>query len=207
MELKINEKFSRLADNDAVKAAAVGLEKNGIKTIIADNREAAIDEFKKLVPDGSEIMNMTSETLRELGLDKEILESGKYRAVRKELESLGEADKIQKLRFGSAHEYAVGSVHAITENGEIIVASATGSQLPAYAYGADKVVFIAGTQKIVKDFEEGMTRIREYVFPLENERALKAYGMASGINKVMVLNKEVNPGRITMILIKEKLGF
>jgi len=207
MELKINEKFGRLADDEAIKAAAVGLEKNGIKAIIADNRDVAIVEFRKLIPEGSEVMNMTSTTLMELGLDNEILESGKYRAVRKELESLGEEEKIKKLRFGAAHEYAVGSVHAITKKGEIIIASATGSQLPAYAYGADKVVFIAGTQKIVKDFEEGMERIREYVFPLENERALKAYSMGSGINKVLILNKEVNPGRITMILVKEKLGF
>ncbi|MFA6393402.1 MAG: LUD domain-containing protein [Patescibacteria group bacterium] len=207
MEQNINEKFGRLADETAVSAAALGLEKNGFKVIITADRESAIDEFKKLIPEGSEIMNMTSTTLAELGLDKEILESGRYRAVRKELEKLGEGEKIQKLRLGAAQEFAVGSVHAITEAGEVIIASATGSQLPAYAYGADKVIFMAGTQKIVKDFEEGMQRIREYVFPRENERALKAYGMGSGINKVMVLNKEVNPGRITMILIKEKLGF
>jgi len=89
----------------------------------------------------------------------------------------------------------------------VMIASATGSQLPAYVYGSSHVIWIVGSQKIVKDMEEGLKRIYEYVFPLENERAMKAYGMGSGVNKLLIVNKEVSLGRITIIIVKEKLGF
>ena len=97
-------------------------------------------------------------------------------------------------------------MHAVTEDGKVIIASATGSQLPAYAYGSSHVIWVVGSQKIVKDLDEGMKRVYEYVLPLENERAKKAYG-GSSINKLLIFNKEGTAGRITMIIVKEKLGF
>ena len=116
-----------------------------------------------------------------------------------------QALEMQKL--GAAPEWTVGSVHAVTEDGKIIVASATGSQMSAYVFGSPHVIFAVGSQKIVKDLDEGMKRVEEYVLPLESERAMKAYGMPSSINKVLIINKEVNTSRLTMFIIKEKLGF
>jgi len=114
---------------------------------------------------------------------------------------------LEMQKLGAAPEWAVGSVHAVTEDGKVIIASASGSQLPSYAYGSSHVVWVVGSQKIVKDLDEGMKRVREYVLPLESERAMKAYGQPSSINKLLILNKEANPGRITMVIVKEKLGF
>jgi hypothetical protein len=101
----------------------------------------------------------------------------------------------------------LGSVHAITETGSLVVASASGSQLGPYASGAGKVILVVGTQKIVPDLEDALRRIDEYAFPLEDERAQAAYGVHSGVNKVLIINREWTPGRITVVLCDEALGF
>ncbi len=102
----------------------------------------------------------------------------------------------------------VGSVHAVTENGQVVVASNTGSQLPAYAYGSQNVIWVVGTQKIVSDLDAAFNRINEYVLPLEADRARKAYGVeGSNVSKLLILNKEINPNRIKLIFVNENLGF
>ncbi|MEK6840343.1 MAG: LUD domain-containing protein, partial [Nanoarchaeota archaeon] len=152
----------------------------------------------------------TSVTLETLGIAEEIAKSGKYNDVRKKFERMM-ADKKQKRemkKIGAAPEYAIGSVHAITQNGEILIASGTGSQLPAYAYGSDKVIFVVGTQKIVKNLDEGIRRIYEHSLPLESERAKKAYGVpGSSVNKILIINKEVSPSRIHILFVNRVLGF
>jgi hypothetical protein len=95
----------------------------------------------------------------------------------------------------------------VTETGQVIIASKTGSQLAGYVAGAAHVIWVVGTQKIVPTLEDGMERIEEYTLPLENARALKVYGASSSINKLLIVNKEYMPGRTTMVLVKEKLGF
>jgi hypothetical protein len=69
------------------------------------------------------------------------------------------------------------------------------------------VVWIVGAQKIVPTLDEAMKRLHEYTYPLEDARALKAYGVHSGINKLLIVNREINPKRTTMIIVKENLGF
>ena len=101
----------------------------------------------------------------------------------------------------------VGSVHAVTEDGKIVIASNSGSQLAPYAFSAAKVIWIVGTQKIVKNLDEAMKRIEEYTLKLEDERLMNVYGMHSSIRKVLTINSEIMPGRITLIFVKEVLGF
>ena len=98
-------------------------------------------------------------------------------------------------------------MHAVTENGSLLAASASGSQLGPYVTGAGRLILVVGTQKIVSDFEEGLRRINEYVFPLEDARAQAAYGVHSGVNKVLIINRELTPGRITVVFVDEVLGF
>ena len=116
-------------------------------------------------------------------------------------------DVQEKKKLGAAPNWAVGSVHAVTEDGHLLVAAKTGSQLPAYAYGAGRVLWIISTKKIVKDVDDGTRRIYEYSLPLEDQRALKAYGTHSEVNKILILNKEIVRDRIIAILVKEDLGF
>src|SRR5258708_6548925 len=118
----------------------------------------------------------------------------------------GQEDKaIEMRRIGAAADYAVGSVHAITEDGQVMVASATGSQLPAYAYGASNVIWVAGVQKIVSDLDEAFERLENYTFHLEDERAKKAYGQGSSINRILIYRKDPT-NRATLVLVKEPVG-
>lgn len=201
--------FSQLATDESINKTKDALIKNGIEVLVAKNGKEAKEKVLKIIPEGAEIMNMTSVTLETIGVAKEIVEFGKYNSVRNKLVKMSAqgGSVLDRQKMGAAPEWAIGSVHAVTEDGKVIVASATGSQLPAYAYGSAHVVWVVGSQKIVKNLDEGMKRIYEYVLPLESERAQKAYGMNSSVNKTLIINKEVTPKRITMIIVKEKLGF
>jgi len=111
-------------------------------------------------------MNQTSVTLDEIGISKAIQESGRYESVRNKMLSI--SDKEERLAFrrkAGAVKYTVGSVHAVSKEGQILIASQTGSQLSPYAYSAAKVIWVVGTQKIVKNLDEAFRRIKEYVFP------------------------------------------
>lgn len=200
--------FDQLPDDATIARAAAALTANGITAHIVADGAAALAKLQELLPAGAEVMTMTSMTLDTIGAAPEINQSGRYESVRAKLSAMDRKSQGREMQqLGAAPEWAVGSVHAVTEDGRVLVASATGSQLPAYAYGASHVIWVVGAQKIVSNLEAGMRRIAEYVFPLEDARALKAYGVHSGLNKVLTLNHEATPGRLAMILVKEKLGF
>jgi hypothetical protein len=109
--------------------------------------------------------------------------------------------------MGAGPDYAAGSVHAVTENGQVMIASNTGSQLGPYAYGAGKVIWVVGAQKLVRNLEEGMRRIEEYCVPREEVHMQQLYNSHTGLNKILIFNKEIRPDRITMIIVKEELGY
>lgn len=196
-----------MATKEQVERTVVALKANGIEALFVKNGTEARKKALEIIPKGVEVMNMSSVTLDTIGLPDEINKPGKFNSVRSKLMD----DKVsarEKKRLGAAPEWAVGSVHAVTENGEVMVASNSGSQLPAYAYGADHVIWVVGTQKIVKNLEEARKRVYEYVLPLESERAHKVYGVpGSFVSKILITNKEITPGRITIILVNEILGF
>ena len=200
--------WDRLADKKTVERTADALKANGIEAFFVDNGEDAKKKALELIPQNAEIMNMSSVTLDTIGLSKEIMESGRFDAVKKKLMIMDrKTQNSQMQKLGAAPDWAVGSVHAATENGEIIIASQSGSQLPAYSAGSSHVLWVVGTQKIVKNLDAGFRRIYEYVLPLESERAKKAYGKESAVNKLLIINKEAKPGRISLIFVNEVLGF
>lgn len=199
---------AELAGSGSVEKTIAALKQNGIDAFLVENAAEAKQKIIELIPQGAEVMTMTSATLDAEGIAKEINESGKFESVRKKLNSMDrktQGPEMQKL--GAAPDWVVGSVHAVTEDGKILVASASGSQLPAYAYGSQHVVWVVGTQKIVENLDEGFKRVYEYTLPLEDARARKVYGVGSSVSKILIVNKESAPGRITIIFVKEKLGF
>lgn len=200
--------WGELASQESIQKTINSLKLNGINAIVVKNGQEAKQKVLELIPQGAEVMNMSSVTLDTLGVSKEINESEKYNSVKNKLIKMDRRTQGREMqKMGAAPEYAVGSVHAVTEDGKIIVASNTGSQLPAYVYGAAHVIWVVGTQKIVADEEEGRKRIYEYVLPLETDRMQKAMGMKSSINKLLIINREIKPERLTLIFVKEKLGF
>lgn len=199
--------WNTIPDQQILNKTVEALKANGVNAIIVDTAEDAKKKALELIPQGVEVMTMTSETLRTIGLETELNESGKYNAVKPKL--FGDTlNASEKKKFGAGPDYTIGSVHAVTQDGSVVVASNTGSQLPAYAYGAQHIVWVVGAQKIVENLDAALKRIYDYVLPLEADRARKAYGVTgSNVSKIFILHKEVTPDRITMILVKESLGF
>ena len=196
------------ASGDIIKKTIESLRKNNIDATLASDIMDAKKKLFKLIPEGAEVMTMSSVTLDNLSIPQLISESSEYHSVKTTLSKMDrkiESREMQKL--GAAPEYAIGSVHAVTEDGKVLIASNTGSQLPAYSYGSDHVIWLVGIQKIVKNIDEGIKRIYEHSFPLENERAKKVYGTPSNVSKILIINKEIKENRLHLIFIPEVIGF
>jgi L-lactate utilization protein LutC len=200
--------FARLASDVQVDTAARNLRGRGFGVQVVVNSEEAKKAVLALIPPGSEVLDGTSRTLEETGIQKALADRTDIHLLKARIRAMDrktQADEIRRL--SQAPGIAVGSVHAITEEGEVIAASATGSQLGPYAYGAGRVILVVGTQKIVPTLAEGLDRLERYSLPLEDARARQAYGVASSINRLLVFRRENQPGRTTLILVKQKLGF
>jgi hypothetical protein len=203
-----NKEFANLADDEQIERTAKALEANNIHVLIAENGVEAKRMFFELVSEGSEVFLGASVTLETLGIKDEIDKSGKFDAIRPKMFAMNRETQGREIRkLGGAPDFAAGSVHAVTEDGHVLIASNTGSQLGPYASGAGKVIWVVGGQKIVKDLNEGLRRIEEYCYPLEEVHMQQLYKMSTGVNKVLILNREIRPNRITMIIVKEELGF
>ncbi|HKU18787.1 MAG TPA: LUD domain-containing protein [Candidatus Saccharimonadales bacterium] len=200
--------YNTIADNAAIDRTKVALEANGFAVTIAEDADEATKSVLAMLPKGAEVFTVTSQTLSQIGLDAAINDSGDYDAVRPKLFALMNQPekKLEQRKLGAAPEYVVGSVHALTQDGHALVASATGSQLPAYTFGAAHVIWVVGAQKIVKDDAQAEERLRTHVFPLENERSKQAYSAPSEIRKLVHFYKEL-PGRIHVVIVKQTLGF
>ena len=203
-----NMEFANLATDEHIKRAANALKANNIHVIIAENGIEAKRLFFELVPAGAEVYLGASVTLEKLGIKDEIDKSGKFDALRPKMFAMNRETQGREIRkMGAAPDYAAGSVHAVTEDGHVLIASNTGSQLGPYAMGAGKVIWVVGAQKIVKDVNEGLRRIQEYCYPLEEVHMQGLYHVSTAINKILILNREFRPNRITMIIVKEVVGF
>jgi LUD domain len=204
--------WDKLASENSIKKTIAALSRNGIEAIVVDDKESARKKVLKMLPENAEVMTMTSITLETAGIAKAVNDSKNYNSVRNKLNKLDRATQGRKMQqLGAAPEWTIGSVHAVTEEGSVLIASNTGSQLPAYAYGAAHVIWVVGTQKIVGSLDAAMKRIYDYVLPLESKRARKAYGLPdtfnSNVSKLLIVNKEVVHQRITIIFVAEQIGF
>jgi len=201
-----NEAFTKLASDEAVQRTAQALKDNGIETFVVESEEEAKRQVFELLPEGAEVFTGTSQTLEALDIPEAVDE--KYDSVRVKLSKMDpKTQQREMIKMGAVPEYMVGSVHAVTEGGIVVVASNTGSQLAGYAASAAHVIWVVGTQKIVSDIDEAIKRIYEYTYPLEDIRAQDAYGIHSNVSKLLIVNKEVNPDRTKVVLVKEKLGY
>ncbi len=208
LDRTLSRRFATPADDARVTRTAAALEANGITVLRAANSAEAKRIVLDLIPAGSQVHQGASKSVEDSGIAEEIERSGRYEPLRPRVFSMDRATQADEIRrLSAAPDIMVGSVHAVTETGALVAASASGSQLGPYASGAGKVILLVGTQKIVPDLEDALRRIEEYAFPLEDARAQAAYGMHSGVNKVLIVNREWTSGRITVVLCDEALGF
>ena len=202
------ETFAKQANDERIARTSKALAANGIQTLIAENGAEAKRLFFELIPDGSEVFLASSVTLEQLGIKDEIDQSGRFDALRPKMYAMNRETQGREIRkMTSAPDFAAGSVHAVTEDGHVLIASNTGSQLGPYASGAGRVIWIVGAQKIVRDLSEGMRRLQEHVVPLEEQHMRDLYKVGTAVNQILVVNRASRPNRITMIIVKEELGF
>jgi hypothetical protein len=200
--------FGGLASDEQIDEAASALERNGITGVVVDSGDQARDAVRSILPIGAEVFNNTSRTLEAIGVADDIERSGLYQPLRPRLYQMDREMQGREMRqLAAAPDFLVGSAHAVTEEGSVLIASASGSQLGPIVSGAGHVILVVGGQKIVADAGTGLRRIYEYCFPVEDRRARDAYGVPSGVNNLLIINKVVTPSRVTAILVREPLGF
>jgi acyl-CoA hydrolase len=202
-----SDRFTTLPDEQTLADTVVGLEERGFTVEVVDGLDAARQAVLARLPEGSSVMTNTSVTLEETGIAEAINNGGPYESMRNKLMELDFATQLQEMKaIGGQPDFSVGSVHAVTRDGVLVIASASGSQQASYAWGATKVIFAVGAQKLVPDLDAARERIYEHSLPLEDARAYAAYGQNSYVGKILEIHREV-PNRIDVILIRQVVGF
>jgi acyl-CoA hydrolase len=202
-----SDRFTALPDEDTLAATVVALEEHGSSVEVVADFDAARAAVLARIPEGASVMTNTSVTLQETGIADAIDGGGPYDSARNRMSSLDFATQLQEIKaIGGQPDYALGSVHAVTRDGTLVIASASGSQLASYAWGAANVIFIVGAQKLVPTLEAAHERIAEHSLKLEDARAIAVYGQNSFVGKVLEIRQEL-PGRIHVVLIRQPVGF
>jgi L-lactate utilization protein LutC len=200
--------FTDPAPAQRLERAAEALTAHGFTAEILDDAAAARARVSDLIPEGARVFTAASETLRLSGIDEDINASGRYQAVKPRVLAVDRAtgaDEIRRLL--ASPDVVVGSVAALTETGSLVAASGSGSQLPAYSGGAARAIWIVGAQKVVPDLSTALRRVEDHVLPLESARTQAAYGWPSAVNRLLIMNAEPRPGRATVLLLREAIGF
>jgi acyl-CoA hydrolase len=201
------DRFTTLPNEQALQTTVVALEEHGFSVEVVDDLDAAREAVLARIPQGASVMTNTSATLAETGIADAINDGGAYDSARNKMLALDFATQAQQMKaIGGQPDYALGSVHAITRDGTLVIASASGSQLASYAWGAANVIFVVGAHKLVPTLEAAHQRIYQHSLKLEDARAIAAYGQHSFVGKVMEIHQEL-PGRIHIVLIRQQVGF
>lgn len=200
--------FADPAPAQRLERAAAALRSHGFAVEILDDAAAARTRIKDLIPEGASVFTGASETLRLSGIEEDINNSGRYDALRSRGTTMDRATQMDEIRrLLASPDVIVGSVAALAETGSLVVASASGSQLPGYAGGSARAIWVVGAQKVVPDLTAALRRVEDHCLPLESARVMKVYGQPSAINRLLVLNAEPHPGRGTVLLLREAIGF
>jgi acyl-CoA hydrolase len=202
-----SDRFTALPDAQELAATVVALEEHGFSVEVVDGPDDARTAVLARIPAGSSVMTNTSVTLAETGIADAINDGGPYESARNKMFALDFETQVQQMKaIGGQPDYALGSVHAVTRDGSLVIASASGSQLASYAWGAANVIFVIGAQKLVPSLEQAHQRIYQHSLKLEDARAQAAYGQHSYVGKVLEIHQEL-PGRIHIVLIRQQVGF
>jgi hypothetical protein len=205
--LPIDESFAKPASEASIQKAAAALKAHNFSVEVVDTLAEARAYVNSVLPKDQSILTVSSETVRISGLDEDINRSGRFNAIRPQLEKMDRNTQRAEMRkLGASPDVVVGSAHAVTEDGKVVAASASGSQIGPYASSAGKVILVVGSQKVVPDIDTAMRRIQYYSYPREDIRAREKYGMPSALLKVLTINGDW-PGRSTVVLVRETIGY
>jgi hypothetical protein len=201
------DRFTTPADERTLASTVVALQEHGFRIDVVDDFDAARGAVLARIPKGPTVMTNTSVTLQETGIASAIDGRGPYQSVRNEMMALDFATQLEQLKaIAGQPDYALGSVHAVTRDGVLVIASASGSQLASFAWGAASVIFVVSTPKLVPNLEAVRERIYRHSLKLEDARALAAYEEHSFVGKILEIH-QVRPGRIHIVFIRQPVGF
>ena len=199
--------FATPASEATLTAVADRLRERNFEAIIVGTWAEARAAVLERIPDGAEVHSGKSKTLEDIGVFKELMESDRYDFVRKKTLNMDRKTQMREItKMSASPEYMLGSVQALTEAGQLVTASASGSQLGPYASGAGTLILVVGSQKIVSDLDAALRRITEYVQPYEDARLREMIGIGTKLARILILERDFNTGRTTVILVREPVG-
>jgi len=203
--------FTELATQETIEKTVAGLESRNIEAIVVETKEQALEKIKELIPKGASINNGSSTTLQQIGLIDYLKGDGHgwnnlHAAVIAEKDLAKQAEARNRALFA---EYYLGSAHALSSDGQMVIASASGSQIAPLSFTARNVILVIGIQKITPDLETAMQRLYQHVVPLEDQRMKKTGAAGTIAAKILLFEQEpAFMGRkVRVILVKENLGF
>ena len=204
--------FDALATTERITATMDALQSRGIRAELVATGQEALERLRALIPLGASVTTGSSLTLKEIGFE-DLLASGSHPWKNLKGEFLAEKDPARQMalrRQASLADYWLGSVHAVAQTGEVVIASMTGSQLAAYAYTASNLVWVIGAQKLTGSLEEAIRRVRDYVYPHEDKRMREMSGGKTGsmIGKLLIFEREAPflKRKITALIVRERIG-
>ena len=200
--------FAMPASEATLAAVADRLQERNFEAVIVDTAAEARAAVLARIPEGAQVHSGKSKTLEDLGLFKELMESDRYDFVRKRTQKMDRQTQGREIaKLGATPEYMLGSVQALTEAGQMVVASASGSQIGPYSSGARTLILVVGSQKIVPDLDTALRRITEHVQPYEDARLREQMGIGTKLTRILIMERDFTPGRTTVILVREPVGF
>ena len=206
--LTLNPLFTQLASDEQITMTQTALNAHNIQTTVVSTGDEARQYVLSLIPEDAEVHQSASHTLEQIGLTAVIEQSGRYQAIRPQIRKLDRATQGREIRkLSSSPDVMLGSVHAVTAQGQVLVASGGGSQMGPYASGAGTVIWVIGAQKLVLSLEEGLQRLQEHSYVLEDERMRTAMGRGAQLNQILIINGSLQPNRFKLVIVKEQLGF
>lgn len=195
------------ADSAQLQALTTRLRKRNFEVLVVDDADRAKAAVFALLPEGAEVHSGKSKTLENAGIFDKLMKSGRYNFLRTRLRQMNYETQAREIRkLGAAPDFMLGSVQAVTEAGQLVAASGSGSQIGPYAFGAGHLILVIGSQKVVPDLDAALRRITEHVQPYEDLRLREQMGEGSQLARVLILERDFRPGRTTIILVREPIG-
>lgn len=199
--------YTTPATAEQLEQIAERLRQRNFEVVIVDDGVQAKAEVMKRLPEGAEVHSAKSKTMEDIGVFKELMDSDRYTFLRKQFMKMDRATQAREMRkLVAAPDFELGSVHAITEAGQLVEASASGSQMGPYSAASGHLILVVGSQKIVPDLDAALRRIRDYVTPYEDARLREQMGIGTKVARVLVMELDFMPGRTTVILVREPVG-
>jgi len=199
--------FTAPAPAAAVGRLAANLQARNYEVVVVQTGAEAKAEVLKRIPDGIQVHSGKSKTLEDIGLFDTLMASDEYDFVRKQTLKMDRNTQAREMvKLGATPDLMINSVQAITEAGQMVVVSASGSQIGAISAGGEKLILVVGSQKIVPDLDAAFQRIQEHVFPYEDARLMEILGIHTAWTRTLILERDFYPGRTTVILVRDPVG-